>query len=311
MSRQKFEAERRFSGESHLPPPAESPLGFQSWQWHGGWESLVHPAEHPYLRCSGNVPNLVTDVGQLPPVTFLTHLLGGPGCLSSGPSFLWAVPMRWFGQPVWGLSSHPLGFLRQPENKPSPPCDAGGKSHPFLSAEPRRLPCVLSNYQPPPAQLLYYSPSTSLHTLQVASSGFMTVYPEPVWIMHAIIQLGSEPRAFYKIKQAPANSAILQAQTTPSPTRSRMLLFSPWWVGASEWSPQQLHLTSYLFSLACTPAFGTPFMRISVTLLTRVPSAARPLRGGPGPPSLCAQPFHNLNLLHLWQLSHALVPTPF
>ena len=118
----------------------------------------------------------------------------------------------------------------------------------------------------------------------------MTVYPEPVWIMHAIIQLGSEPRAFYKIKQAPANSAILQAQTTPSPTRSRMLLFSPWWVGAPEWSPQQLHLTSYLFSLACTPAFGTPFMRISVTLLTRVPSAARPLRGGPGPPSLCAQP---------------------
>lgn len=117
--------------------------------------------------------------------------------------------------------------------------------------------------------------------------------------MHAIIQLGSEPRALYKIKQAPANSAILQAQATPSPTQSRMLLFSPWWVGAPEWSPQRLHLTSYLFSLPRMPASGTPFMRLSVTLLTRVASAARPPPGGPGPPSLRAQPFRNLNLLPL------------
>ena len=142
-----------------------------------------------------------------------TYLLRAQCGLSLGPSS------------VWGLPSQPLGFLWRPKNKPSPPCDGSSKPHPFLSAEQSKLPCALSQL----SCSSIISPITSLHPTSSLLS-FVTAYPKSVWIIDTIIRVGFEPIAFYKIKQALANSTILLAQAIPSSTLRRALFLGPWGV---------------------------------------------------------------------------------
>lgn len=203
-----------------------------------------------------------------------THL----SCLQK---MIWAACLR-------SVLSAPWVSLKA-KNKPSLPCDGHGQPHPSLRAEPSKLPCALSK-SPPLLLLYYYPPPTSLHPTSGLLS-FLTVDPKPVWIIPTMIHFGFEPSAFYKIKQAPANSAIPPAQAIPGSALSWVLLLGPG--GSPGVSTQLIHLTfsaaSLLLSRPHTPTLGIPFMRNWDPLPTRKLSTGWP---SPGYPDLGAGPFH-------------------
>lgn len=108
----------------------------------------------------------------------------------------------------------------------------------------------------------------------------MTAHPKSLWIIHTVMWLGFEPRAFYKIKQALANNVILLAQAIPS--------FTPGWVLylVLEWGlqsgPQDQSILFPLWppSFSLLPhilALRASFMRRWDILLTRKPHIAWPL----------------------------------
>lgn len=108
-------------------------------------------------------------------------------------------------------------------------------ANPIPECRAQKTPLCLVKITPIPATLLL--PCLLVYIPQVASSSFMTAYPKAVWITHTIIQLGSEPRAFYKIKQAPANSVNLLVQAIPgSPLRWVPLLGPQWGLQGGPWN---------------------------------------------------------------------------
>lgn len=178
--------------------------------------------QHPHCWCSLSGPNIVTNVPQLLAVACLTHLL---------VICVWAPhPSEMPPEDDLGSLSEvcPLRLLSSFESQGTKPAlPVMVMLSPILSWVQNRAnsPVLCQNY---PLSCSTITPPTSgLHPTSGLLS-FMTVYPKSLWIIHTIRHFGFEPIAFYKIKQALANSAILLAQAIPGSTLRWVLLLGPW-----------------------------------------------------------------------------------